>query len=71
MSSNEMYPVLLDSLTKGKQLVDADVPYISAQLNDILEDQTQNLLNGKQDIDETTSNIQQKLKKEIADADLE
>ncbi|GCF94639.1 ABC transporter substrate-binding protein [Enterococcus florum] len=71
MSSNEMYPVLLDSLTKGKQLVDADVPYISAQLNDILEDQTQSLLNGKQDIDKTTNNMQKKLKEEIDRAELE
>lgn len=71
MSSNEMYPVLLDSLTKGKQLVDADVPYISAQLNDILEDQTQSLLNGKQDIDKTTNTMQKKLKEEIDRAELE
>lgn len=71
MDSNPMYPVLLDSLTKGKQLVDADVPYISAQLNDILEDETQNLLNGKQDINKTTANMQKKLKKEISSAEIE
>lgn len=70
MESNTMYPVLLDSLSKGQQLVDVDIPYISAQLNDILEDETQSLLAGKQDIDKTISNMEKKLTKEISKVDL-
>lgn len=65
LDSNPMYPVLLDSLSKGQQLVDADVPYISAQLNDILENETQNLLSGKQDIDKTVEAMEKKLSTEI------
>lgn len=71
LASNSMYPVLLDSLTKGRQLVDADVPYISAKINDILEDETQNLLSGKQDVDKTTKNMQKKITDEISKVKLD
>lgn len=71
LASNPMYPVLLDSLSKGRQLVDADVPYISAKINDILEDETQDLLNGKQDVDETTKNMQKKISEEISKVDFD
>lgn len=65
MESNPMYPVLLDSLAKGDQLVDVNVPFLSAKLNDILEFETQNLMSGKQGIDEAAKNMQDRMQAEI------
>jgi len=65
MESNPMYPVLLQSLEKGNQLVDVNVPFVSAQLNDILERETQNLMSGRQTVDETIQNMQESLQEVI------
>lgn len=66
VGDNPQYPVLLESLSKGKQLADVDIPYISSKANDILEQETQALLSGKQDIDTTTKNIQEQIEAEAA-----
>ncbi len=41
-----MYQTLLDSLTKGRIMADPDVPYVSPQLNDIMEQAVQSVLRG-------------------------
>lgn len=71
MESNPMYPILLDSLTRGKQLVDVDVPFISAMLNDILEDETQKLLSNTQDVDTTVEKLQNRFEEEIGKLELD
>lgn len=66
VGDNPQYPVLLASLSKGKQLADVDIPYVSSKANDILETQTQSLLSGKQDVDTTTANMQKMIEAEVA-----
>ena len=66
VGDNPQYPVLLESLSKGKQLADVDIPYVSSKANDILENQTQALLAGKQDVDTTTKNMQKQIEAEVA-----
>ncbi|MBT1170631.1 sugar ABC transporter substrate-binding protein [Bifidobacterium sp. SO4] len=66
VGDNPQYPVLLESLSKGRQLADVDVPYVSSKANDILENQTQALLSGKQDIDTTVENMQTQIEAEVA-----
>lgn len=66
VGDNPQYPVLLESLSKGRQLADVDVPYVSSKANDILEKQTQALLSGEQDVDTTVENMQAQIEAEVA-----
>ena len=61
IGDNPIYPALLESLSKGKQLADVDVPYVSSEASDVLETQTQAMLSGKQSVDVTTKNMQEKI----------
>lgn len=70
MESNTMYRVLLESLNSGKHLVDVEIPFISALLNDILEDETIGVLSDEKTIDSALKEMQKKFEEEITKAGL-
>lgn len=63
-----MYQTLLDSLTQGKIMADPDVPYVSPQLNDIMEQAVQSVLRGEMEPQKALDAMANSFTQVIADA---
>lgn len=61
-----MYPILLDSLTKGKILADPDVPFVSPKLDDIMEQNMQSVLRGETQPKDALNYMEKSFKEVIA-----
>ncbi|MGG6311902.1 ABC transporter substrate-binding protein [Paenibacillus macerans] len=70
MASNPMYPALLDSLSAAKILVDPDVPFVSAKLNDVMENAIQAVLRDFLTPQAALDEMEQEFEKEIKYAGL-
>ncbi|MBQ4901083.1 sugar ABC transporter substrate-binding protein [Paenibacillus sp. Marseille-P2973] len=65
LASSPMYPALLESLSAAQILVDPDVPFVSAKLNDIMENAIQGVLRGELNPQAALDDMEQNFIKEI------
>lgn len=65
LASSPMYPALLESLSAAQILVDPDVPFVSAKLNDIMENAIQGVLRGELTPQAALDDMEQNFIKEI------
>jgi ABC-type glycerol-3-phosphate transport system substrate-binding protein len=69
-ASNALYPILLKSLAAAKVLADVDVPYLSANLNDIEENAIQAAMRGEMKPEDALKYMEDSFNKEIKNAGL-